>query len=41
MKVAELTKTLAYGTAPEAAKPALDWIAEHSAKFQLFINNEW
>ena len=41
MKVAELTKTLEYGTAPEAAKPALDWIAEHNAKFQLFINNEW
>ena len=41
MKVAELTKTLAYGLAAEAAKPALDWIAEHHAKFQLFINNEW
>ena len=41
MKVADLTKTLAYGPAPEAAKPALDWIAEHNAKFQLFINNEW
>ena len=41
MKVAELTKTLAYGAAPEAAKPALDWISEHNAKFQLFINNEW
>jgi len=41
MKVAELTKTLTYGAAPEAAKPALDWIAEHSGKFQLFINNEW
>ena len=41
MKVAELTKTLTYGSAPEAAKPALDWIAEHNAKFQLFINNEW
>ena len=41
MKVAELTKTLAYGPAPEAAKPALDWIAERAGKFQLFINNEW
>ncbi len=41
MKVAELTKTLSYGAAPEAAKPALDWIAEHNGKFQLFINNEW
>ena len=41
MKVAELTKTLAYGPAPEAAKPALDWIAGHDGKFQLFIDNEW
>jgi len=41
MKVAELTKSLAYGAAPEAAKPALDWIAEHNGRFQLFINNEW
>lgn len=41
MKVTDLTKTLAYGLAPEAAKPALDWIAEHAGKFQLFIGNEW
>ena len=41
MKVADLTKSLAYGPAPEAAKPALDWIAEHDGKFRLFINNEW
>ncbi len=41
MKVTDLTKSLAYGPAPEAAKPALDWIAEHNGKFQLFINNEW
>ena len=41
MKVAELSKALTYGPAPEAAKPALDWIAGHNAKFQLFINNEW
>jgi aldehyde dehydrogenase (NAD+) len=41
MKVAELTKSLPYGEAPEAAKPAFDWIAEHEGKFQLFINGEW
>ena len=41
MKVTDLTKTLAYGPAPEAAKPALDWIAEHDGKFKLFIANEW
>ncbi len=37
----DLTQTLTYGPAPEAAKPALDWITEHNGKFQLFINNEW
>jgi aldehyde dehydrogenase (NAD+) len=41
MKVAQLLKTLEYGPAPEAAKSALDWIAEHEGKFKLFINNEW
>jgi aldehyde dehydrogenase (NAD+) len=41
MKIDALLKTLPYGEAPEAAKPALDWIAEHEAKFQLFINGEW
>ncbi len=41
MKVAELTKTLPYGEAPEASKPAIDWIAEHAGKFGLFINGKW
>jgi len=41
MKVAEILKNLEYGPAPEAAKPALDWIVEHEGKFQLFIGNEW
>jgi aldehyde dehydrogenase (NAD+) len=41
MTVAEILDTLSYGPAPEAAKPALDWIAEHNARFQLFINNAW
>ncbi len=41
MKVAQILKTLEYGPAPEAAKPALDWIAEHDGKFKLFIDNEW
>jgi aldehyde dehydrogenase (NAD+) len=41
MKVAQILKTLEYGPAPEAAKPALDWIAEHEGKFKLFIGNEW
>jgi aldehyde dehydrogenase (NAD+) len=41
MKVADILKTLEYGPAPEAAKPALDWIAEHEGKFKLFFGNEW
>jgi len=41
MKVAEILNTLEYGLAPEAGKPALQWIAQHEARFQLFINNQW
>jgi aldehyde dehydrogenase (NAD+) len=41
MKVTEILDTLSYGPAPEAAKPALDWIATHEGRFQLFINNAW
>ncbi len=43
MKVAEILKqkSLPYGTAPEAATPALDWIAEHDGKFGLFINGKF
>ncbi len=41
MKVSQILNTLEYGAAPEAAKPALDWIAEHAGKLKLFIDNEW
>ncbi len=41
MTIPEILETLSYGPAPEASKPALDWIAAHHGKFQLFINNEW
>ena len=43
MKLDELLKqkTLPYGVAPEAATPALDWIAEHDGKFGLFINGKF
>ncbi len=41
MKVSQILNTLEYGAAPEAAKPAQDWIAEHAGKFKLFIDNEW
>jgi aldehyde dehydrogenase (NAD+) len=38
--VAEIFETMEYGPAPEAAKPGLDWIAEHQP-FGLFIGGEW
>jgi aldehyde dehydrogenase (NAD+) len=41
MKIKSILNTLEYGPAPEAAKPALDWLAEHDSKFKLFIGNEW
>ncbi len=43
MKVAEILKqkSLPYGAAPEAASPALDWIAEHDGKFGLFIGGKF
>jgi aldehyde dehydrogenase (NAD+) len=41
MKLIEILDTLSYGPAPEAARPALDWIAAHQARFQLFIDGEW
>jgi aldehyde dehydrogenase (NAD+) len=41
MKVKQLLQTLPYGDAPEAAKPAQDWIAEHDGKFGLYINGKW
>ncbi len=43
MKLSELLKqkSLTYGAAPEAATPALDWIAEHDAKFGIFINGKF
>jgi aldehyde dehydrogenase (NAD+) len=41
MTVAELMDTLPYGPAPEAAKPALDWLEAHQSKFQLYIGGKW
>ncbi len=38
--VADIFAAMDYGPAPEAAKPALDWIAAHSP-FKLFIGGEW
>src|SRR5688572_32518696 len=41
MTIPEILDTLTYGLAPEAAKPAEEWLKEHNNKFGLFINNEW
>lgn len=41
MKVAQLLQTLEYGDAPEAAKPAQEWLDAHAGKFGIFINNKW
>lgn len=41
MHVSEIFETMSYGPAPEAAQAALDWIAAHKGRFQLFIDDEW
>lgn len=41
MTIPEILNTLTYGLAPEASKPAEEWLKEHDHKFGLFINNEW
>lgn len=41
MKLNDLINTLPYGPAPEAAKPAEEWLAEHKAKFGIYINGKW
>lgn len=41
MTLSELMDTLPYGPAPEAAKPAFEWLEAHQSKFQLFIGNKW
>ncbi len=41
MTIPEILKTLEYGLAPEAAKPAEEWLEARHRKFGLFINNEW
>ncbi len=40
MSVMDIFETMEYGPAPEAAAPALQWIAERQP-FGLFINNQW
>ncbi len=41
MSVAEFFSSMDYGPAPEAARPAVDWLDAHDRRFDLFIGNEW
>jgi len=41
MTIAEIFDTMDYGPAPEAAKPALNWIAAHAGAFDLFIGGQF
>jgi len=41
MTLTQLLQTLPYGPAPEAAKPALEWIEAHKGRFGLFIGGKW
>ena len=39
--VRDVFDTMAYGPAPESAKPAEEWLAKHDAKFGHFIGGAW
>jgi aldehyde dehydrogenase (NAD+) len=39
--VRDVFDTMAYGPAPESAKPAEEWLANHDAKFGHFIGGAW
>jgi aldehyde dehydrogenase (NAD+) len=39
--VREAFETMAYGSAPESDKPALEWLAKHDAKFGHYIAGAW
>ena len=39
--VRDVFDTMAYGPAPESAKPAEDWLAKHDSKFGHFIAGAW
>ena len=39
--VAEIFESMAYGPAPESDKPALEWVAQHEGRFELFIGGRW
>src|SRR2546426_207698 len=39
--VSEIFETMAYGPAPESDKQALEWVAQHSGDFGLFVGGRW
>jgi len=41
MKVKDIFKSMAYGPAPESAKEAETFLADHNKEFKLFINGDW
>lgn len=41
MDLSQLMDTLPYGPAPEAAQPALHWLAQHQGQFGHFIAGRW
>ncbi len=41
MTIKEIFDSMDYGTAPESASEAMAWIAEHGARFGLFIDGAW
>jgi len=41
MNVREAFETMDYGTAPEGAAPAQDWLQRHDARFGHFIGGAW
>ncbi len=40
-KVSEIFETMEYGPAPEAAGPAMEWIASHEGRFDHWIGGTW
>ena len=39
--IGEIFETMAYGPAPEADQPALEWIARHGGEFGLYVGGRW
>jgi aldehyde dehydrogenase (NAD+) len=41
MDIKEIYNTMEYGTAPESASAAIEYLENHQRKFNLFIDGEW